>query len=33
MRMLDVGGTAIALIVLETIMLGTFIVAGVHLLG
>ncbi|WP_176695181.1 YeiH family protein [Paracoccus haeundaensis] len=32
-RMLDVGGSAIALIVAETIMLGTFIIVGVHLIG
>ncbi len=31
-RMLDVGGTAIALIVVETIMLAGFILTGVHLM-
>nr|WP_245847045.1 putative sulfate exporter family transporter [Paracoccus seriniphilus] len=32
-KMLEVGGTAIALIVMETVMLGAFIVAGVHLIN
>jgi uncharacterized integral membrane protein (TIGR00698 family) len=32
-RMLEVGGTAIALIVLETVFLATFILIGVHLLN
>ncbi len=32
-KMLDVGGTAIALIVAETIFLGVFVVAGLHFLG
>lgn len=32
-KMLDVGGTAIALIVIETIFLGLFILTGVRLIG
>lgn len=32
-RMLEVGGGAIALIVAETIFLGVFVVAGLHLIG
>ena len=32
-RMLDVGGTAIGLIVAETIFLGVFVVAGLHFLS
>ncbi len=31
LRMLDVGATAIALIIVETVVLGMFVVAGVHL--
>lgn len=32
-KMLEVGGGAIALIVMETVFLGVFVVAGLHLLG
>ncbi|MFC3526899.1 YeiH family protein [Paracoccus mangrovi] len=32
-KMLEVGGGAIALIVIETVFLGVFVVAGLHLLG
>lgn len=32
-RMLEVGTGAIALIVAETVFLGVFVVAGLHLLG
>lgn len=32
-RILDVGGAAIALIVLETLFLGSFVLSGLHLLG
>ena len=32
-RMLEVGGSAIAVIVAETIFIGLFVVGGLHLLG